>query len=79
MQKLDTTDRVVELFLELAQKLMREHGITPEQIARVSVGCAVHMYMEHHRDGAQGGAAYLRENADALEALCAPQPASSIN
>lgn len=79
MKKLDTTDRVVELFLELAQKLMREYGITPEQIARVAIGLAVHMYMEYHRDGTPAGVAYLRENADALEALCAPQPKSSIN
>lgn len=78
-KQLDPEDHVAELYLELAQKLMREYGITPEQIARIAVGLAVHMYMEYHRDGAQAGVVHLRESADALEKLCGPKPASSVN
>ncbi len=76
---MNTEDRVAELFLELAQKLMREYGVTPEQVARIATGLAVHMYMEYHRDGAQAGAVHLRESADALDVLCKPQPPGALN
>jgi hypothetical protein len=79
MKPLDTTDRVCELFLELSNKLMRDHDVTPEQIARVATGLAVHMHLEYASKAAADAAAHLRESADALDALCAPQPPSSIN
>jgi hypothetical protein len=76
---MDTEDKVIELFLELAQKLMREYAVPPQLIARISLGAAVHLFMEHHEDGARVAAAYLREKADELDALCAPKPASVLN
>jgi hypothetical protein len=79
MSSLDVTDRVVELFLELSNKLMRDHGVPPETLARVAVGAAVHMFMEFHGDSAHAAAAYLRKSADDLDALCTPQPPSSLN
>lgn len=79
MKKLDPEDRAAEQLLATANEAMRNDGLTPQQIARLAVGLAVHMYMEYHRDGAQAGAAHLRESADALEALCAPPPPSAVN
>lgn len=73
------TDVVVDTFLELAERLMREHKMAPEAVARIMIGGAVHLFMQHHPDQANAAVECLRQTAGELEALCAHRPPAMLN
>jgi hypothetical protein len=51
-------------------------GVSPQLIARVALGNAVHMFMEHHEGGLRAARDYLQEKVRELDALIDPPPAA---
>jgi hypothetical protein len=68
-------DQVVEMYMALSLRLMHE-GVSPQLIARVALGNAVHMFMEHHEGGLRAARDYLQEKVRELDALIDPPPAA---
>ena len=76
---LDSTDIATDLLTKLTVRLMQEHNLPPEVVARLMVGGAVHLLLQHHTDGATIAAQLLRQSADQWDTLRTPKPHAELH
>lgn len=82
MEPDEVTNRVVELLGQFAAKLVHEHHVPPEVMAKAAVALSVQMFMQYNTDDQSAAAAYLHQCADELDELNdtdTPKPPSALN
>jgi hypothetical protein len=70
----DVTNRITELFGQFTSKLVHQHGMPPEKVAKSAVAAALMLYLEHCQDDQRAAADWLRQFAQELDEGAPPAP-----